>query len=888
MLQSLKHPPEMHVRSDGALLPSSTRTAELKREFISNNACKVLIDHDSLLSILKTVYQSADETTRQLRPAQWFTTMNTHHNPSLNTGTTQSNDQEREEIPPSLEDVDLEDISIQFLCIYSTHPNWKHIVSSRNDYGQTMAHICVTLGYFRLLQHLSTWQIDLNVVDHMGSTALHYAYLFIQEECARLLIHSGAERFILDDLGRSPSSLNPSLEVRIHPIMEISGDSSTGSTPSAEFTIEMPEEADGLYAKHFLVQQWTRRIEDEGRSEMRELPPPRYRRHNVPSSSPSSPRSVACSRQTPSISSPPRTLPGAIPVSPAPLIEQSLWLGTETETEDEPPRMYPELPPIGVNSSAGTSQDIHRPSTIRLPDPAVPPPTPLLAIATAREPPSNTHPASHRRPSNAPDTPPIPLANPIRTPPRKLRSPRAEAIWAAIVDSTPDPPSLNQPRPNSIPASAPKAAPAPAPPKPKPAHKAAPKPKLVHKAAPAPTLPPLGPIYLLHFQSMTPIWSTLPTGTFWEFARYALHEKLDFTLLTDEDLIPSLIGRPNEPKKSNVQGIVEIYGWEGRPDAKLNPEDIKWAQELDWEAEAMVEGKGRMLGIGIDGDPGDQHGTRYGGRVWFCALLKCEGNGGPLNLDVNARITLDKPMMRGSCLFTRVWGSHRFLRLKLSKPLLNRVSRDQSGRLVKELKEFCARPIHILGREYHPLVEKENTVYYFLHGRDHIGLKAVEDAGGDRKQPYGMGRYIGNVEGLVQWWLAPEHNRDQIMSKLTTRLHLGLSDTLPGVFVKPENVKIIPDISTFYLQSSIQVLVALITPLQSVMASLSPTERGCNRVLLQEHVGGSISQMTTQHHPLSRFVSAVPKESSRSTRKTSKRPISKDRTGSLLLSPWPK
>ena len=503
------------------------------------------------------------------------------------------------------------------------------------------------------------------------------------------------------------------------------------------------------------------------------------------------------------------------------------------------------------------------PRAIRLPDSASPPPTPPLAIAIAQESSYSTHIASPGRSPNVPATPPT------LSPPRQLRSPRAEAIWAAIVDSPPKPPLFTQPHLKSTPA--------PAPPQPKPAH----------KAALARALPPLDPIYLLRFKSMTPIWNTLPTGTFWEFVRYALREKLDFSRLTGEQLIPSLIGRPNEPKKSNVQGIEEIYTWEeGNADAKLNPEDIKWAQELDWEAEAMVEGKGRMLGIGVDGDLGDRYGTRYGGRVGFCALLKCEGNDGPLNLDVNARITLDKPMMRGSCLFTRVWGSHRFLRLKLSKPLLNRVSRDQSGRLIKELKEFCARPIHILGREYHPLVEKENTVYYFLHGRDRIGLKAVEDAGGDRKQPYGMGRYIGNVEGLVQWWLAPEHNRDQIMSKLTTRLHLGLSDTLPGVFVKPDNVKIIPDISTFHLQSSIQVLIALITPLQSVMASLSPTEQGCNRVLLQEHVGGSITRTIIRHHPLPKFVLEVPKGSSKSTRRTSKRPISKDHTQSLLPSPW--
>lgn len=514
--------------------------------------------------------------------------------------------------------------------------------------------------------------------------------------------------------------------------------------------------------------------------------------------------------------------------------------------------------------NSGVQQSIVR--TIRLPDLASPPPTPPQAVAIAPELPSSPHPTSHRRSPNVPDTPPILFASPTRSPPRQLRSPRAEAIYAAIIDSPPERPSFIQPHPKSTPTPAP-------------------------KPAPGPTLPPLDPIYLLRFQSKSPIWNTLPTGTFWEFARYALREKLDFTRLTDERLIPSLIGRPSEPKKSNVQGIEEIYAWEeGNADAKLSPEDTKWAQELDWEAEAMVEGKGRMLGIGVDGDLGDKYGTRYGGRVGFCALLKCEGNDndGPLNLDFNARITLDKPMMRGSCLFTRVWGSHRFLRLKLSKPLLNRVSRDQSGRLVKELKQFCARPIHILGREYHPLVEKENTVYYFLHGRDRIGLKAVEDAGGDRRQPYGMGRYIGNVEGLVQWWLAPEHNRNQIMSKLTTRLHLGLSDTLPGVFIKPENLKIIPDISTFYHRYSVQVLVALLITLQSVMASISPTEQGWSRVLLREHVGGGITRTIIRHHPLPRSVSAVLKELSKLTRKTSKRPTSKARTPSLLPSLWPK
>ena len=194
--------------------------------------------------------------------------MNTHHNLSLNTHTTTSNGQEREEIPTRLEEVNLEDISIHFLCTYSTDPNQKQIVSTCNDYGQTLAHIAVTLGYFRLLQHLFKWEIDLNVVDSMGLSALHYAYLFKQEACAKFLIHSGVDRFILDDLGRSPADLDPSLEVRLGSIMDIDSDNSVNGAPPIEYDTEMPDEAEKLFAKHFLTQQWRGVSEDERRGEM--------------------------------------------------------------------------------------------------------------------------------------------------------------------------------------------------------------------------------------------------------------------------------------------------------------------------------------------------------------------------------------------------------------------------------------------------------------------------------------------------------------------------------------------------------------------------------------------------------------------------------------------
>ena len=345
---------------------------------------------------------------------------------------------------------------------------------------------------------------------------------------------------------------------------------------------------------------------------------------------------------------------------------------------------------------------------------------------------------------------------PPTTPSRPLRSPRALAIWAGIVGVPPPLPNFGQ-------------------------------------STPATQLPPADPIYLLSVPHMDHIWNALPTGTFWEFARFVQDQHLDVNDLSETMLVTTLIGDKNTRKRSNVEGVEAIRLWANG--SKLSEEDSRWLQELDWEAEAIVEDKGRMLGIGVDADIGDSNEARYGGQIGFCATLHCEaGQRRALNLKIDGRIVLEKPIMRGSCLFTRIWGSHRFLRLKLSDRLLNRVGNDVTGQLRKELQDYCSRPIHILGREYHPLVEREGVVYYFQHGHDRVGFRAMEDLVRARKF-YGVGKHIGTVEGLLQWWLVPEHNRNQAMSKLSTRLHLGFSDTLPGVFIKPENVKIVPDIS---------------------------------------------------------------------------------------------
>ena len=154
----------------------------------------------------------------------------------------------------TMEEANLEDVSIQFLSTYSTHTTWRQTVSLANDYGQTLAHISVAFGFLRLLQHLVAWGIDLQVKDDMGLTALHYAYFFQQEESVVFLLCSGATRFVLDHLGRTPSDLGPQLDRKL----------ASGSPDSclddhsdiSDCDLDMPDEAEMLNAKSLLFQRW--------------------------------------------------------------------------------------------------------------------------------------------------------------------------------------------------------------------------------------------------------------------------------------------------------------------------------------------------------------------------------------------------------------------------------------------------------------------------------------------------------------------------------------------------------------------------------------------------------------------------------------------------------
>jgi len=98
----------------------------------------------------------------------------------------------------SLDHVQLEEAAIQILNSCSMHRNWRNAVSCPNEFGQTLAHFAVTLGYTRLLAQLISWKIDLSVRDTTGASALNFACLFDRPDCAALLIRNAADQQIYD------------------------------------------------------------------------------------------------------------------------------------------------------------------------------------------------------------------------------------------------------------------------------------------------------------------------------------------------------------------------------------------------------------------------------------------------------------------------------------------------------------------------------------------------------------------------------------------------------------------------------------------------------------------------------------------------------------------
>ncbi len=96
---------------------------------------------------------------------------------------------------------------IEALISLQARPKFHEIVSTPNDYHQTLAHLSILYDYPSLLGRLVEWHIDLTIADVNGLTALHCAYMKGDLDSVHILRRGGASEIVTDRLGRTPSEL---------------------------------------------------------------------------------------------------------------------------------------------------------------------------------------------------------------------------------------------------------------------------------------------------------------------------------------------------------------------------------------------------------------------------------------------------------------------------------------------------------------------------------------------------------------------------------------------------------------------------------------------------------------------------------------------------------
>ena len=98
---------------------------------------------------------------------------------------------------------------VHALSCIQARPNFREIVSTTNESGQSLAHLAILYDYPSLLRHLVDWGIDLALSDVNGLTALHFAYMKGDRHDVRVLQRGDAPETAKDKLGRIPSDLQP-------------------------------------------------------------------------------------------------------------------------------------------------------------------------------------------------------------------------------------------------------------------------------------------------------------------------------------------------------------------------------------------------------------------------------------------------------------------------------------------------------------------------------------------------------------------------------------------------------------------------------------------------------------------------------------------------------
>ncbi|KAI0777795.1 RNA dependent RNA polymerase-domain-containing protein [Trametes elegans] len=166
----------------------------------------------------------------------------------------------------------------------------------------------------------------------------------------------------------------------------------------------------------------------------------------------------------------------------------------------------------------------------------------------------------------------------------------------------------------------------------------------------------------------------------------------------------------------------------------------------------------------------------YGGRVHFTARMQKDKKG-------VLHLYLDRPVLGSSNRFARRFGSRRFVRVRVHKDLMMKAEGD-------ELREYFQRPFIIGGTIFRAFYAKEQNVFLFRTNEEIVKV-------GDTftiKTPSCRSRDELSLEEFLRWHNDLHLNSEQTMVKWAARFALGLSNSIPGIRLHPDNVRFQDDI----------------------------------------------------------------------------------------------
>ncbi|PIL27621.1 RNA-dependent RNA polymerase [Ganoderma sinense ZZ0214-1] len=203
---------------------------------------------------------------------------------------------------------------------------------------------------------------------------------------------------------------------------------------------------------------------------------------------------------------------------------------------------------------------------------------------------------------------------------------------------------------------------------------------------------------------------------------------------------------------------------------------LPW-DELDKEDRILNDHPLGALGCNEREDYNQADPDWYGGKVHFTAKVSKDRQGNEF------RFLLERPALGSSNRFMRRFGSRRFIRVRIQKDALKHGA---------NLKEYFRRPFIVgtavfrafFAKEQNVFLVRTNEVVKGLVGED---LHITNPGPGERSTEM-------SFMDFIKWHNDLLLNSDQTMAKWAARFALGLSNSVPGLRLKRENVRFEDDI----------------------------------------------------------------------------------------------